>query len=180
VCGARERHEGRCGGTRESGTLAPARGRCPSHCSPLSCPPGANERARYSPGWGGRRNSSRCGSTSRKSGDSRARRGRYTRAQISTPSQLPAGETGANQERVPRVQGEKSLRRARVETGPHPGLGNLLDLGRVKEIAAVYAIVRWAGPISPSYLSNTSRGGERRPEGSGCRPSRSCSRVRRT
>src|SRR5436190_9868125 len=36
--------------------------------------------------------------------DFRARRGRYTRAQISTPSQLTAGETGANQERVPGVR----------------------------------------------------------------------------
>jgi hypothetical protein len=39
----------------------------------------------------------------RNRGDSRARGGRYTRAQISTPPQLPAGETGANRERVPAV-----------------------------------------------------------------------------
>ena len=51
-----------------------------------------------------RRKSSRCCSTSRKSGDSRARRGRYTRAQISTPSQPQAAETGANQEPPRRVR----------------------------------------------------------------------------
>ncbi len=42
--------------------------------------------------------------------DDGAKRGRYTRAQISTPPHLPAGETSANQERVPVCNGEKSLR----------------------------------------------------------------------
>ena len=65
-----------------------------------------------------RKNSSRCCSTRRKSGDSRARRGRYTRAQISTPPQPPAGETGASQERRSVCSGDKSVGPASVNTGP--------------------------------------------------------------
>ena len=58
-----------------------------------------------------------CCSTRRNNGDSRGglgRSGRYTRAQISTPPQLPAGESGANQEHAPRVRrGEESATRTR-------------------------------------------------------------------
>ena len=35
------------------------------------------------------------------------------------------------------------------------------------------------GGLLAAYLSSTSRGVDRRPDGSGCRPSRSCSRVRK-
>ena len=60
--------------------------------------------------------------------DETKERGTPAPAAASTPAhtsprqpQLPEGETGANQERVSGVQRERSLRRARAETGPHPG-----------------------------------------------------------
>jgi len=63
--------------------------------------------------------------------DETKERGTPAPAAASTPAhtsprqpQLPEGETGANQERVSGVQRERSLRRARTETGPHLGLGD--------------------------------------------------------
>jgi len=75
------------------------------------------QRAVPSPNRSGytRRNSSMCCSTRRKRGDSRALRGRYIRAQISTPAPWPAGEPGANQEPPPRVRRGEELGTGRCQ-----------------------------------------------------------------
>ena len=75
-----------------------------------------------------------CCSTRRNSGDSRGRLGRYTRVQISTPAPRPAGESGANRERVPGVQrGEESATRTcqgrSCRGGGAEGFAGLLSAG---------------------------------------------------